>query len=134
MELSINCRWQSLKVWIQNVIKTLLKRFRWGFILAGFTALAMAAISWELETSENYWIWHRYDKNHKPLSLSLYTHICINISYLVHKLVFSMWHISIYTSSFLFLCSKAKLVDGEDQRPPAVNYELTRQDSFSTGH
>ena len=31
-------------------------------MLAGFVALAMAAISWKLETSESYWIWHRYDE------------------------------------------------------------------------
>lgn len=94
-------RWQSVKEWTRDVLKKVIKRFRWGFILAGFTALSMAAISWQLETSENYWIWH------------------------------SMWHISIYTCSFLFLCSKAKLVAVENHRPVALDYELTRQNSFS---
>ncbi|KAK2965585.1 hypothetical protein RJ640_006200 [Escallonia rubra] len=94
--------WQNIKGWIHDLMKTLLKRFRWGFVLAGFTALAMAAISWNLESSESYWIWH------------------------------SMWHVSIYTSSFLFLCSKVKTVNTENQRPPPdAIYELTRQDSFS---
>lgn len=57
------CRWETLKRWTHRLIKTLVKRFRWGFILAGFMALAMAAISWKLESTESYWIWHRYDKN-----------------------------------------------------------------------
>ncbi|CAH9093128.1 unnamed protein product [Cuscuta epithymum] len=100
--LNLIQRWEGLKTWVLNLIKTLLKRFRWGFLLAGFTALAMAAISWKLETSESYWIWH------------------------------SLWHVSIYTSSFFFLCSKA---DGptpncENERPRDGNYELTRQNSF----
>ncbi|XP_065629926.1 uncharacterized protein LOC136067673 [Quercus suber] len=59
--------WQTLKVWVQNLIKTLFRRFRWMFLLAGFTTLAFAAISWKLENSESYWIWH------------------------------SLWHVSIYT-------------------------------------
>jgi hypothetical protein len=40
-------------------------------MLAGFTALAMAAISWKLETSESYWVWHRYTNIDETLSLSL---------------------------------------------------------------
>ncbi|KAF7153067.1 hypothetical protein RHSIM_Rhsim01G0146800 [Rhododendron simsii] len=103
MELCLNIhdRWQAVKTWLRNLIKMLLKRFRWGFVLAGFTVLAMAAISWTLESSENYWVWH------------------------------SLWHVSIYTSSFLFLCSKAITLDGETQQPLDGNYALTRQDSFS---
>ncbi|MCD7450798.1 hypothetical protein HAX54_008435 [Datura stramonium] len=93
-------RWETVKAWIHNFIQSLLKRFRWGFLLAGFTALAMAAISWRLETSQNYWIWH------------------------------SVWHVSIYTSSFLFLCSKAA-VNCENEQPRSENYELARQNSFS---
>lgn len=89
---------------LQNLIKTVLRRFRWGFLLAGFTALAMAAISWKLETSESYWIWH------------------------------SVWHVTIYTSSFFFLCSKVLKIDGgEDQRPRDGTFELTRQDSLPRG-
>ncbi|XAR63037.1 hypothetical protein NMG60_11022823 [Bertholletia excelsa] len=98
--LNILDRWQTIKGWLRNLFKTLVKRFRWGFVLAGFTALAMAAISWTLESTETYWIWH------------------------------SIWHISIYTSSFLFICSKAKIVESENQRHPEGEYELTRQDSF----
>ncbi|GMY23698.1 transmembrane protein 8b [Fagus crenata] len=92
-------RWQALKVWLRNLIKTFFKRFRWVFLLAGFTILAFAAISWKLETSESYWIWH------------------------------SVWHVTIYTSSFFFLCSKALNVNNENQSPPG-NYQLTRQDSY----
>lgn len=104
-ELFLNMihRWQTIRGWIENLIKTLLKRFRWVFVLGGFFALAMAAISWKLETSQSYWIWH------------------------------SLWHVSIYTSSFLFLCSKVKTASGENQRPPDANYELTRQDSLPRG-
>ncbi|XP_016487526.1 uncharacterized protein LOC107807618 isoform X1 [Nicotiana tabacum] len=94
-------RWETVKAWIHNFIRSLLKRFWWGFLLAGFTALAMAAISWRLETSQNYWIWH------------------------------SVWHVSIYTSSFLFLCSKAAAVNCENEQPQSENYELARQNSFS---
>ncbi|KAL5572905.1 hypothetical protein UlMin_022502 [Ulmus minor] len=96
-------RWQAFKAWIRNLIKTIYRRFRWGFIIAGFIALAMAAISWQLETSESYWIWH------------------------------SMWHVTIYTSSFFFLCSKANTVNSEDERAPERNYALTRQDSIPRG-
>ncbi|KAG9132534.1 hypothetical protein Leryth_008451 [Lithospermum erythrorhizon] len=67
--LNWRIRWQSIKAWTVNLIKTIIKRFRWGFILAGFVALAMAAISWTRENSQTYWFWH------------------------------SAWHVSIYTSS-----------------------------------
>ncbi|KAM5555409.1 hypothetical protein ABKV19_023357 [Rosa sericea] len=104
-------RFQGVRGWLKDLIKTVFKRFRWGFVLAGSTALAMAAISWTLESSETYWIWH------------------------------SLWHVTIYTSSFFFLCSKAStestestvdtgIVDTESQRPPNGAYELTRQDSL----
>ncbi|KAJ7962425.1 putative Transmembrane protein [Quillaja saponaria] len=93
-------RWQSLKNWLRNLIKTLWRRFHWVFVLAGSATLAMAAISWKMETSESYWIWH------------------------------SIWHLSIYTSSFFFLCSKANIVNNDDQRTPNRTYELTRQDSI----
>ncbi|XP_061361226.1 uncharacterized protein LOC133305107 [Gastrolobium bilobum] len=94
---------QSIKRWLRNVVDTLLRRYRWAFALAGFVALAMAAISWTLETSENYWFWH------------------------------SCWHITIYTSSFFFLCSKANTVDSENQLSTDGNYELTHQDSLPRG-
>lgn len=96
-------RWQTIKDWLQNLIKTFFRLFRWGFMLAGFTALAMAAISWKLETSESYWVWH------------------------------SVWHVTIYVSSFFFLCSKANTVNNENQGTPVRSYELARQDSFSRG-
>ncbi|GAB4861707.1 hypothetical protein Ancab_036960 [Ancistrocladus abbreviatus] len=98
--LNVLQRRQTFRDSLLNAIKSFLKRFRWGFMLAGFVALTMAAVSWHLETSESYWIWH------------------------------SLWHVSIYTSSFLFLCSKATHVNAEDQRPEAASYELTRQDSI----
>ncbi|XP_030468253.1 uncharacterized protein LOC115686957 [Syzygium oleosum] len=94
-------RWQFIREWLHNLVKTFFRRFRWGFLIAGFVALTMAGISWKLETSESYWIWH------------------------------SLWHVTIYTASFFFLCSKATPINGDDQRPPDANYELTRQDSFS---
>ncbi|KAK7292702.1 hypothetical protein RJT34_15554 [Clitoria ternatea] len=95
---------QTIKQWFCNLFKTLLRRFRWGFLLIGFVALAMAATSWTLETSSNYWFWH------------------------------SFWHVTIYTSSFFFLCSKVNIVDAENQLPTASgNYALTRQDSFPRG-
>ncbi|KAL2570369.1 hypothetical protein GLYMA_18G235400v4 [Glycine max] len=91
---------QTIKQWLYNLVKTLLRRYHWAFALAGFLALAMAAISWTLETSETYWFWH------------------------------SIWHITIYTSSFFFLCSKANIEDTENQLPTNGNYELTHQDSL----
>ncbi|XP_022870708.1 uncharacterized protein LOC111389941 isoform X3 [Olea europaea var. sylvestris] len=101
--LNLLDRWETLKRWTHRLIKTLVKRFRWGFILAGFMALAMAAISWKLESTESYWIWH------------------------------SLWHVSIYTSSFLFICGKAKPASCEAERSPDGNYELTRQNSYREG-
>ena len=96
------------------------------FVLAGFTTLAFAAISWKLETSESYWIWHRYNNvNRISLSLSL----SLSLSHVVHKMFCSLWHVSIYTSSFFFLYSKEKIVNSENRSPPNGNYELTRQNS-----
>ncbi|GJW56380.1 transmembrane protein-related protein [Tanacetum coccineum] len=95
-------RWQ-IKGWFPNLVKTVLKRFRWFFVVAGFVALAVAAISWSLESTESYWFWH------------------------------SMWHVSIYTSSFFFLCSKVNIIDCENQGSTNTNYQLTRQDSLSRG-
>ncbi|KAI3719465.1 hypothetical protein L6452_20364 [Arctium lappa] len=102
-ELFLNLihRWQTIKQWCRNLIKTVLKRFRWFFVLAGFVALAMAAISWNLESTNSYWFWH------------------------------SMWHVSIYISSFLFLCSKVNALNCANGEARNTNYELTRQDSLS---
>ncbi|XP_021850228.2 uncharacterized protein [Spinacia oleracea] len=97
--------WQSIKTSLQKCMKLLLKRFHWGFLLAGFVALTMAAVSWKLETYQSYWIWH------------------------------SLWHVSIYTSSFLFLCSKVtpRAADIENRRTQSENYQLTQQESNSHG-
>ncbi|ESQ39243.1 hypothetical protein EUTSA_v10001314mg [Eutrema salsugineum] len=92
---------RAVKEWFSNLIKTLKKRFRWGFVAAGLVAFTMAAISFKVETSSSYWIWH------------------------------SIWHFTIYTSSFFFLCSKIPIVNNENQtHPGGDNYELTRQDSL----
>ncbi|KAK8997810.1 hypothetical protein V6N11_012348 [Hibiscus sabdariffa] len=103
MDLCLNMleRWR-VREWMNNLVKTLMKRFRWGFLLAGFIALAMAAISRNTENSQNYWIWH------------------------------SVWHVTIYTSSFFFLCSKVNTNSG-NERPTDGNYQLTRHDSLSRG-
>ncbi|KAL6496799.1 hypothetical protein OROHE_027281 [Orobanche hederae] len=53
--------WEITKGWIRNIIKTIIERFRWGFILAGCLALAVAALSWKMESTESYWIWHSYE-------------------------------------------------------------------------
>ncbi|KAJ0258657.1 Transmembrane protein-like protein [Hirschfeldia incana] len=92
---------RAVKEWFSSLIKTLKKRFHWGFMAAGLVAFTMAAISFKVETSSSYWIWH------------------------------SIWHFTIYTSSFFFLCSKIKIVNNENQTlQGADNYELTRQDSL----
>ncbi|XP_042477082.1 uncharacterized protein LOC122058456 [Macadamia integrifolia] len=90
-------RWRG---WLSHFFGTLRKRFRWPFIVMGFVGLSMAAISWNLENSQSYWIWH------------------------------SVWHVSIYTSSFFFLCSKVTTINDESDVPVDTEYELTRQDSF----
>ncbi|KAL2330264.1 hypothetical protein Fmac_017845 [Flemingia macrophylla] len=100
VSLNFSHCFQTIKRWLYNLVKTLLRRYHWAFALAGFTALTMAAISWTLETSETYWFWH------------------------------SIWHITIYTSSFFFLCSKANIEDSDNQLPTNGNYELTHQDSL----
>eukprot|EP00268_Persea_americana_P061866 TRINITY_DN7871_c0_g2_i2.p1 TRINITY_DN7871_c0_g2~~TRINITY_DN7871_c0_g2_i2.p1 ORF type:complete len:197 (-),score=13.93 TRINITY_DN7871_c0_g2_i2:552-1142(-) len=99
--LNIPERWKTLKKWFRNLMKILHKRFRWHFIILGFIALAAAGICWKLETSQSYWIWH------------------------------SLWHISIYTSSFLFLCSTS--IGNRNEGQPNQEYELTRQNSSSRG-
>ncbi|PNY08608.1 transmembrane protein [Trifolium pratense] len=101
IEMSTKYSLLTIKLWFYNLVKTLLRRFHWGLILAGFAALFMAGVSWMLETSDSYWIWH------------------------------SFWHATIYTSSFFFLCSKANIVDAENQLPRSETYALTRQNSFS---
>ncbi|KAJ8748992.1 hypothetical protein K2173_013432 [Erythroxylum novogranatense] len=56
IEFSTNSSsWETVKSWTNNLVKKILRRFRWGFVLLGFIALAMVAISRNLETSESYW-------------------------------------------------------------------------------
>ncbi|KAJ0779384.1 putative EGF-like domain-containing protein [Helianthus annuus] len=102
-ELFLNLlhRWQTFKGWFRNLVKTLVRRFQWFFVLAGFVALSMAAISWSLESTESYWFWH------------------------------SVWHVSIYMGSFFFLCSKVNAIECENQGSTSRDYQLTRQDSLS---
>ncbi|KAG0457476.1 hypothetical protein HPP92_022633 [Vanilla planifolia] len=90
-------RSQSMKRLCLNLVKAVLKRYYWPFLLLGFVGLAFAGTSWALEANETYWFWH------------------------------SLWHISIYSSSFFFLCSTSPQCNS--QQDP--EYELTRHDSSS---
>ncbi|KAL9252296.1 hypothetical protein AKJ16_DCAP02600 [Drosera capensis] len=92
---------QNIRNFILNAVKSFLKRFRWGYVVAGSVALIMAGISWKLETSKTYWIWH------------------------------SLWHVSIFTSSFFFLCSKVVNPNPENQIPGNGVYQLTHQNSLT---
>ncbi|XP_077223742.1 transmembrane protein-like protein isoform X2 [Tasmannia lanceolata] len=98
--LNIPERWQNIRRWLYNLVKTLRQRFRWDFIILGFIALFAAGLSWKLESSQSYWIWH------------------------------SLWHVTIYTSSFFFLCST---IVKNNERCSETEYELTRQNSFPRG-
>ncbi|CAN6323847.1 unnamed protein product [Urochloa humidicola] len=97
INLNMPQSWPNFRTLFQNTLEVLNKRFRWIFLLLGFITLSFAAMSWKLESNGNYWIWH------------------------------SMWHITIYTSSFFFLCSMRV---NTRNRSPESNYELTRQDSL----
>ncbi|KAF3958938.1 hypothetical protein CMV_016201 [Castanea mollissima] len=100
--LKITERWRSSKDQLLGLMMAIYRYFRWGYVLLGVIAMSMAAISWIKEASETYWIWH------------------------------SIWHISIYTSAFFFICSKAKTQNVDNQEAPAAaSYELTRQESFA---
>lgn len=59
MEFTKRDRWQMFSGWFHNLVKMLVRRFRWLFVLVGFVALSMAAISWSLESTGSYWFWHR---------------------------------------------------------------------------
>lgn len=96
--LYVTDSWRNIRRWFRNLVSTLNKRFHWPLVILGFAALAFAATCWKLENHQSYWVWH------------------------------SMWHISIYTSSFLFLWSTS--ANNRSEVQPAV-YELTRQDSLS---
>lgn len=97
INLNMPQSWPNFGTLLRNTLEVLNKRFRWIFLLLGFITLSFAATSWKLESNSNYWIWH------------------------------SMWHITIYTSSFFFLCSMR--VNARNRNPES-NYELTRQDSL----
>ncbi|XP_051184758.1 uncharacterized protein [Lolium perenne] len=97
INLSVPQRWPNLMPLFWNTLEMLNKRFHWLYLLVGFITLSFAAVSWKLESNSSYWIWH------------------------------SMWHITIYTSSFFFLCSmRVNMM----VHSPETNYELTRQDSL----
>jgi len=71
-------RFNSLYRRGQLFIRQLHGRFRWFYLTTGLSILVAAAMSWALETDTTYWLWH------------------------------SLWHLSIYTSAFLILCSTTK--------------------------
>jgi hypothetical protein len=95
--LNVPRRWPDFRAVFQNTLEMLNKRFCWLYLLLGFITLSFAATSWKLESNSSYWIWH------------------------------SLWHITIYTSSFFFLCSMRVSTRNHSPEP---NYELTRQDSL----
>ncbi|XP_031482282.1 uncharacterized protein LOC116252268 isoform X3 [Nymphaea colorata] len=96
--LNLLVRWGNLKQWVFGMIGTLRRRFRWRFLFTGFFLLSMAAVCWNLETSQSYWIFH------------------------------SLWHISIYSSSFFFLCSTVNNTTSSEENQER-DYELVRQNS-----
>uniref|UniRef100_A0A0D9XK53 EGF-like domain-containing protein n=1 Tax=Leersia perrieri TaxID=77586 RepID=A0A0D9XK53_9ORYZ len=85
-------RWPNFRSLFWSTLELLNKRFRWIYLLLGFVTLAFAATSWKLESNRSYWIWH------------------------------SLWHITIYTSSFFFLCS---LRINTVNLSPEPSYEFT---------
>eukprot|EP01018_Ginkgo_biloba_P034304 Gb_37969 [translate_table: standard] len=101
-------RWQAMIRGLQNLMEKLQRRFRWRFICIGFLALGASSLSWHFETVETYWFWH------------------------------SLWHISIYSSSFFFLCSTISKSEANNQNshtsyervPPDIHHHS----SDSTSH
>lgn len=106
-----------------HILRALHKRFKWGFVFAGFIALSLAAVSWNRESIETYWLWHRYFPISKSSSLSSNAFSSTLLFYssslplIVVVLVFSAWHISIYTSAFFFLCSRRIASASPTDRP-----------------
>ncbi|BAT11072.1 uncharacterized protein [Oryza sativa Japonica Group] len=97
INLNVPQSWPNLRSLFSNSLDLLNKRFRWFYLLLGFITLAFAGTSWKLESNRSYWVWH------------------------------SLWHITIYTSSFFFLCSmRINTVN----HSPEPSYELTRQNSL----
>ena len=60
---------------IRALVQSVVRRYRWPYLVAGAAALVVAKLNWWFETAETYWVWH------------------------------SLWHCSIYGSAFLFLCA-----------------------------
>eukprot|EP00897_Mesotaenium_endlicherianum_P008675 jgi/Mesen1/7836/ME000419S07156 len=58
-----------------SAVWSLLRRYKWPYLVAGAVALLAAKLNWLYETAATYWAWH------------------------------SLWHLSIYTSALLFLCA-----------------------------
>ncbi|PIA49271.1 hypothetical protein AQUCO_01300253v1 [Aquilegia coerulea] len=90
----INCgdtdRCQNTKDNFYNLIKMLHGGFHCRYLLVGFVMLLLAALSWKLQTAETYWIRH------------------------------SVWHVTIYTSSFFFLLSKVTSVGNSSSQEPRM--------------
>lgn len=92
------------------------KRFRWVYLSTGLGILMAAGFSWILETDDTYWIWHRYDHPHQLSSSNI---LCLTLQGIQgsDRLISdysapvnvgfscSLWHVSIYTSAFVILCS-----------------------------
>ncbi|XVF52935.1 hypothetical protein PTKIN_Ptkin05aG0057900 [Pterospermum kingtungense] len=81
-------RHQNMKEWGVNLTKRLYEYYHLSYFLVGFVVLSMAAITWIFQTNGTYWFWH------------------------------SIWHMTVYISAFLFLCSKATIKrkdDGESE-------------------
>lgn len=97
INLNVPQRWPNFSALFWSTLEMLSKRFHWLYLLLGFLTLSFAATSWKLESNSSYWIWH------------------------------SLWHITIYTSSFFFLCSMRV---NTSNHSPAPSDELTRQDSL----
>lgn len=104
---NIRGSWKVISGWPRHMAIFFLRRFLWYYTLLGFVALTAAATCWSLENRYNYWIWH------------------------------SLWHITIYTSSFFFLCSAVEKneVRNEEESVPANELppESPRQDDSTEG-
>ncbi|XWS49975.1 hypothetical protein CRYUN_Cryun12cG0048600 [Craigia yunnanensis] len=102
---NISMRQQNTKEQVVNLAKRLYEYYHWSSFLLGFLVLSMAAISWKLQTSETYWFWH------------------------------SLWHMAVYISAFLFLCSKATIKGKDDSESQVAadgnhaTYEFARLNS-----
>lgn len=55
-------RQQNVKVWLLKLVKIVYGYFSWVYVLLGFVAFTIAAISKAKEDSQNYWKLHRLRK------------------------------------------------------------------------